>query len=380
MAIVWLFIIIVFLIILYLFVLSKKNAKYFKDRGICYLGNVNYQMVCKNLNLVDSYLFWHKQAVDKNQKIAGVMEMCSPTLVITDPDLLKQIMVKAFDHFVDRRSFKLSHHDYLLKKMLLMVTGDQWKSLRSKVSPTFTTGKIRRMFKIFDTSSRKLVSYFEKETANCSQIDLTDGYFKFTMDVIASAAFGIDSKAFDQKGNSIFQTMGEKLPIKFEGLNLIKIIFMALCPQLSEYLGLSFFSSDVQQFFSQMIKSAIKHREESGERREDFIQLMLEAKQNKHKKIDKNEELTDCEKDAEQFALDDDDITAQSVLFILGGYETTHSLLQFVAYVLALNKDVQYRLLQEVKTSLDDNDGEFTYESVNKMEYLDMVMNGKDNK
>jgi hypothetical protein len=40
-------------------------------------------------------------------------------------------------------------------------------------------------------------------------------------------------------------------------------------------LGLGISDKKSEAFFTQVIKSAIKQREESGEKREDFLQLML---------------------------------------------------------------------------------------------------------
>ena len=55
---------------------------------------------------------------------------------------------------------------------------------------------------------------------------------------------------------------------------------------------------------------------------------------------------------------------------------TVESALIFAMYELAVNQDVQQTLLEELTTSLEDNDGEFNYDTINSMEYLDMVVSG----
>lgn len=145
----------------------------------------------------------------------------------------------------------------------------------------------------------------------------------------------------------------------------------------------------VQEFFSHAIKSSIHHRQENNEKRNDFIQLMLEAREDKLKTDES--ELDAFEKDAiiksggtengektgSGDLLDDDGIVANAVLFMLAGYDTTQSLLLYCAYALALNQEVQDKLRNEVGTLLE-NDGELTYETLNKMQYLDMVLNGEE--
>ena len=42
-----------------------------------------------------------------------------------------------------------------------------------------------------------------------------------------------------------------------------------------------------------------------------------------------------------------------------------------------MNPDIQKRLQDEIDRSLEENEGKFTYEAVNNMKYLDMVVSGK---
>ena len=70
-------------------------------------------------------------------------------------------------------------------------------------------------------------------------------------------------------------------------------------------------------------------------------------------------------------------MAAQAVQFFSAGNETTSLTLAFTMYELAINKDVQYRLRQEVKETFNKY-GDFTYEAIQEMTYLDMVLNGLD--
>ena len=73
--------------------------------------------------------------------------------------------------------------------------------------------------------------------------------------------------------------------------------------------------------------------------------------------------------------LTNNEILANAILFLLAGSETTATTLGWVSYFLALNPDVQERLIQELDTVLDKHNGEITYEAVNEMSYMDMVIN-----
>ena len=47
-------------------------------------------------------------------------------------------------------------------------------------------------------------------------------------------------------------------------------------------------------------------------------------------------------------ALSDQELMAQSVIFIFAGYETTSSTLSFLLYILATHPDVQQKLQEEI--------------------------------
>ena len=70
--------------------------------------------------------------------------------------------------------------------------------------------------------------------------------------------------------------------------------------------------------------------------------------------------------------MSDREIVAQSMTFLLAGYETTSAVLAFLTHVLATNDDVQHKLCEEVDEVLKDK--KVTYELVNKMPYFDMVI------
>jgi cytochrome P450 family 9 len=74
--------------------------------------------------------------------------------------------------------------------------------------------------------------------------------------------------------------------------------------------------------------------------------------------------------------LDDDDLVAQVVIFFFAGFDTASTLLCFAAHLLATHPDVQSRLQEEIDLTLNNDEGNLTYEAVHGMKYLDMVVSG----
>ena len=54
--------------------------------------------------------------------------------------------------------------------------------------------------------------------------------------------------------------------------------------------------------------------------------------------------------------LEDDEIVATSITFLLAGYETTANTLAYTTYLLALNPEVQEKLYLEVKEKFKDDE------------------------
>lgn len=59
------------------------------------------------------------------------------------------------------------------------------------------------------------------------------------------------------------------------------------------------------------------------------------------------------------------------------GFETSSSTACFALYALALNQVVQGKLRKEIRKTLTKYQGEITYDAMQEMEYLQMVIDGK---
>jgi cytochrome P450 len=73
---------------------------------------------------------------------------------------------------------------------------------------------------------------------------------------------------------------------------------------------------------------------------------------------------------------DDDDLTAQVLLFFMAGFDAASTILCFATHLLATHPDVQTRVQEEIDLTLNKDEGNLTYEAVQGMKYLDMVISG----
>ena len=103
---------------------------------------------------------------------------------------------------------------------------------------------------------------------------------------------------------------------------------------------------------------------------------MIEAKHGKLKSDEPKESEDDA---ARKVQLTDDMIVSQALLFLLAGFDTIEGLLNFALYDLALHPEIQETLYKELKAS-SEKEGGLNYETINSLEYLNMVISGTSKK
>ena len=75
---------------------------------------------------------------------------------------------------------------------ILTLNGQDWKDRRVKLSPIFTSGKMKMMFDILDGISDKFVRTIVQEISNIDELEMRSWTQRLTIDNIGNVAFGIE--------------------------------------------------------------------------------------------------------------------------------------------------------------------------------------------
>ena len=96
----------------------------------------------------------------------GIFSFDKPSLLVRDLELVKNILVKDFQNFMDRTISAEEKFDPLLANCLGVLKGKLWRHLKTKFTPVFTSGKTKKMFYLLDTRGKELADCLDKATAN----------------------------------------------------------------------------------------------------------------------------------------------------------------------------------------------------------------------
>lgn len=200
-----------------------------------------------------------------------------PVLLLRDPDLIKDVLIKDFNVFSDRGMYFNEKDD--LSQHLVNLPHDKWRPLRGKLSPVFTSGKLRDMFYLITTCSDHFEKYLEKIAQDGVPIEFRDLTAKFTIDSIGTCAFGINTNSFDE--NSEFRKHGRGL-FTSDITNVIRGLLQEIFPGIFNLLGSYKYSESVKFIVSSM-KKTMSYRKENNIRRNDFVDLLMDLQKEPEK-------------------------------------------------------------------------------------------------
>ncbi|XP_068631949.1 uncharacterized protein [Battus philenor] len=321
----------------------------------------------------------------QGERFVGRFEFTQPVIMLTDLDLIKSVTVKDYENFLDHRVAVDSKIDSVFGRNLFSLKGQEWKDMRSTLSPAFTSSKIRLMVPLMIEVGDIMIKSIKTKIKNGGgyiDVDCKDLTTRYANDVIASCAFGLKVDSHTDRSNMFYSTA--KKASTFNLWQLFKLFALSAWPTVSKLLRFSLFSKATRHFFWNLVMGTMSEREDKHIFRPDMIQLLMEAKKGQLKHDEKSDldsnagfvtvEESSVGRKSTDRVWTDSHLVAQAMLFLIAGFETVSSAMSFAMYELAVNPSVQERLFKEIEEHVVKNKGKFDYSSIQNMKYLDMVI------
>ncbi|KAG8316329.1 hypothetical protein J6590_042030 [Homalodisca vitripennis] len=360
------------------------NDDYWDKRGV---PNLRWGFICSTLMGKRSQIDEAKHLYNKfsGQRYFGLFQIKNPVLMVRDPKLINLIMAKDFSHFQDRGIPQPKHDP--LSKSVSGLRGQTWRALRYKLTPIFTTGKLRGMFQQVFKCGDCVMGKIEKRSPR-EEIDSRTLLYEYSMHVISSCAFGIqaqpESAEFDEFKSYFEKTFSFSFPVFF------KFIIVFLLPKVAEVFKMCTTPSEVINYFIGLTKTTIKYRKDNGIHRNDFFQLLLKLKEQEESGKDMGLSMSDATEEdavvnqmqytgesnlasASEKLFTDEMISANTFVFLVGGADTVLRTISFVLFALTQYPDVQQKVQQEVDSVMAKHGG-LSFDSLREMTYMDLVI------
>ncbi|XP_039749101.1 cytochrome P450 6a2-like [Pararge aegeria] len=343
---------------------AKQNVKH--SVPIPLFGNhfLNFfglkSMACISTDLYNKY---------PKEKVVGYFRGPTPELIIRDPEIAKYILNVDFAHFYPRGLARNEKKELLLKN-IFHTDGDSWKLLRQRITPAFTTAKLKAMFPLVITCAEKLQCLGEVIVSK-GDCDVRELMARFSTEFIGACGFGIEMDTINNE-NSIFRKLGKKMFDRSFKETILTGLW-DICPGLRKIMRLM--NKDVEKTLADISIKIFEKRNYKPSGRNDFVDLLLELAANgkivgdsiEHRHLDGTPKKTEMEMDLQC-------LVAQVFVFFAAGFETSSSTTSFALHQLAFNPEVQINVQNEIDEVLLKYNNKLCYDAVAEMSLLDMTL------
>lgn len=215
----------------------------------------------------------------------------NPTLVCGHPEAIKQVTIKHFESFTNRR--RPATWKSIRYRALTYLRDDEWKAIRTTLAPVFTSSKLKKMFELMKRCTKNVQDSIERQ--NGQEIDLKQMFSVFTVDIISTCCFSMDLKDYLHPNSEILISAR-----KFFNVSRLKMAIAAAIPKtLLAAVGFDINDNLSIEFFGRFGAEIIRKRRElakqsvHSKKQDDFLQTLIDAatKFNEHRAED-NKQLT----------------------------------------------------------------------------------------
>nr|ARA91614.1 cytochrome P450 monooxygenase [Pieris rapae] len=289
----------------------------------------------------------------KDVPYVGFYVFHKPCLLLRDPEIIKQILIKDFHNFSNRHFAGSQQRDSSGMRNLFGLVNPGWRYLRRKITPTFTRKKLKQMLTLMVDAGKPMMEFLNKNINDKGNkiIDAQDINYRYTADLIANVALGFKADSFNDPESDYTKYF---MDFFHSFKRMIAVFTVFFVPELVTVVGprVLYDATFVQNLFWKAFES----REKSGNKRGDFIDTLIELKNGTQDPV---------------YKFEGDNLFAQSSTFF-SGFQTSSHVCAFTLMELAKSKECQDRARDCIKEAVGKYG--WTLEGFNEMKYMDQVI------
>ncbi|KAF2577911.1 hypothetical protein F2Q68_00003390 [Brassica cretica] len=289
--------------------------------------------------------------MDKTMKICKTSHGPIPTITITNPEQIKEVLNKIYD-FQKPNTFPLSR---LVASGLFSYEGDKWAKHRRIINPAFHLEKIKNMIPAFHQSCSEVVGKWDNivlDKGSSCAVDVWPWLMSMTAVVISRTAFGSSYK----EGHRIFELQAELSELIIQAFRKAFIPgYSSLPTQGNRRMKAA--AKESQAILRGIVDKRLRAREAGEAPSQDLLGTLLEYNLGQGKGN----------------GMSIEDVIEECKLFCFAGQETTSVLLVWTMILLSQHQDWQERAREEVRLILDDKNNKPDIESLSHLKVMSMA-------
>lgn len=340
---------------------------YWKSRRVTYVkpsfpfgnvGGVGHKYHCTEL-----LKKWYDQYKPTGAKLVGVYLFATPVAIVLDLKLVKTILNRDFWSFDE----KIEYFDEINEPIgarLSHLHGEKWKSARAKLTPAFSSAKMKAKFQIVAEVGERLCAGLTEtiETFNADEVDIYDWCIRYAADNMGLCVFGIECDSLKDP-NSEFITYARRMGLYTQHSPLF-LAFLNGFESVGRFFRIKTIPTDVSAFVLKTVADTIEYRRANAIHRGDFLDTLIGTDE-KGKQNPKSEPFTF------------DEVVAHTMSFFLGSFTNSLTNLTFCLYELSINPNIQTKARHIIEAAFRKYDGQFTYEMMMDLPYIDQIIQGE---
>ncbi|CAB9517827.1 Leukotriene-B(4) omega-hydroxylase 2 [Seminavis robusta] len=281
--------------------------------------------------------------------------------ILTDDKNIEHILSKNFESYEKGKQFQDAMAE-LLGNGIIGADGSTWYRHRKIASRMFSANLLREASKVTLKKVSELSHVLQDAADTGKEVDIQDLFFRLTFHITSAVAFGVEYGSIQQEKQHPF-------PLAFDEMQVLLLQrFQDPLFPLKRYFSLTHRERKIQQLkvvLDRHAKEVIQSRRRTakdGKLGPDLLSRFIDYANTQNDPIS-DEELRDV-----------------VMNFMLAGRDTTAAALSWTFYELSNHPEVVEKVLQEANqicgtvVSGDNNDGDYSYEAIGKLEYVHAVV------
>ncbi|XP_036334366.1 probable cytochrome P450 6t3 [Rhagoletis pomonella] len=336
-----------------------------------FLGNLKPLLLLRT-SFGDYFHSLYAEPSLKSAPFFGFFILHTPALLIRDPQLIEQLLIKEFNSFPNRFEAAELQSDPMGALTLPLAKYAIWRKSRREISKLFTTGHIKKKMypklvtiaeQLEGYITRKLIQKYAHSTADASGaivIEVKEMCALYTTDVTAELLYSVDTGGLRNDGCEMRAQCKQLFRPSLRKIIDFFVIFFL--PRAVRALNSKLFTRQYSNYLRRLVKEHIKKEGNYDRDSGDLIDLLLKMQQ------------TLADTPLNIWLRHPDFIAAQVGIFLLAGFETSSSLIAFILFELAKQPKIQQKLKTELAAYASTESCNVSYKKVLNMPYLNMAV------